>query len=147
MSKKKSPDPLEDLLNWIANESDYFTANDADGETPGSADRQFDVLRTAWLNAGCPGTKEHAAKPAPPTIRVRIAVFTWLDKSSGENVTGVGSTFPGGEHSEENAVTAARKDAGFPGDQREVLASSLSWIEADVPAPPGPKTWKGEVVE
>jgi hypothetical protein len=134
MTKKKpKPDPLQDLLDFIANESHLIGDEALSG--------RLDALRRAWLNAGCPGSKFATPKPAPPTIRVRIAVV-----QRGERWSAAGWNAPSG--GERRASGEGMEAAAWCGlDDVEDGHERLDFVECELPAAvkQEPKTWTGEI--
>ena len=140
MTKKKAkPDPLRDLLEWMADRSTSFVVTCGTDEDPIASDEAFDRVRTNWLNAGCPGFKKVPPKPAPPTVRVRIAVV-----QRGDEARALGGQRPRNTSANDADLVAMCRetlnDDGVEGQE------SVSFVECDVPAPPEPKTWEGECV-
>lgn len=141
MSANAKGDPLQEILCWIANESDsldFLMSGDYDPE-PEDAMREFDRLRRAWLDAGCPGIDQGPRMPPPPRTRVRIAV---VQRGAEWAAVGWGGTRDGtlrdrGDRGRVNAAITHLEGAQ-DGPQ------CVHFVEADVPAPIE-STWEGRV--
>jgi hypothetical protein len=137
-------DPLKALLDWVANESGEFLACDQSAAFHDHrkclgclADARFDAIRKAWLDAGCPSRLTQPEPVPAGKLRVRIAV---VQRGS------IWAADGDSESSDQMKVTNAKQILEALEEHVDLEGPDfVSFVEADVPLPPRPKTIEGRV--
>lgn len=139
---KKGADPAQDALQALLTFLVDFCPCSGDVEERGAEvwHAKLESLLRDWRNAGCPGSADRLPDAPPPgTVRVRIAVA-----QRGNRWLAVGWDVKDDADDDESIAREAFRLLGDPATKRvQETFCRLDWVEADVPAPPKPKTVEG----